>query len=214
MYVIFLKYRDYWFTYWLHLPKFIAAEVGILWDYIYPIALILLKKVLSCYPLCPSDPIGSRIFVNIFICNGLSPVRRQQSPEPILAYRQFDHKNKFHWNLGRNVNIFIQEIAFKIVVCKMSAILVVPRCVEEGSAAWDQKIALPIKILPYAFIFINQYILYWCGLYFVEDSRRRTCVFGQSLQCKWDISHACHIYTYIHKQAQYKWDISLAYFNT
>ena len=65
---------------------------------------------------------ASRIFGNIFICNGLLPVRRQLSPEPILAYRQFDHKNIFHWNLGRNENIFIQEISFKIGVYNMSAI--------------------------------------------------------------------------------------------
>ena len=38
-------------------------------------------------------------------------------------------RNKLHWNFNRNSNIFIQEIAFENVVCKMASILYRPQWV-------------------------------------------------------------------------------------
>ena len=38
--------------------------------------------------------------------------------------------NKFQWNLNRNSYLFIQENAFKDVVCEKAAILSRPQCVK------------------------------------------------------------------------------------
>ena len=38
--------------------------------------------------------------------------------------------NKFQWNFNRNSYIFIQENAFKDVVCEKAAILSRPQCVK------------------------------------------------------------------------------------
>ena len=37
-------------------------------------------------------------------------------------------RNNVHWNFNRNTNIFIEEIAFKNVVCEMASILFRPQC--------------------------------------------------------------------------------------
>ena len=41
------------------------------------------------------------------------------------------HRNKLQWNINRNSNIFIQDIAFENVVWKMSTILSRPQCVKD-----------------------------------------------------------------------------------
>ena len=50
--------------------------------------------------------------------------------EPMLDYLvNWTLRNKLHWNLNRNSNIFIQENAFESVVCETAAILSRPQCV-------------------------------------------------------------------------------------
>ena len=48
--------------------------------------------------------------------------------EPMLEYCS-NLWNKIQWNLNRNLNIFIHENAFEIVVCEMPSILSRPQCV-------------------------------------------------------------------------------------
>ena len=41
---------------------------------------------------------------------------------PMLMYYQLDPRNKRQWNLNHDMNIFIQETAFEIVISKISEI--------------------------------------------------------------------------------------------
>ena len=58
------------------------------------------------------------------------------SSEPMLTYCQLD--SIFQWNFICNSNIFIQENAFKHVVCEMAAILLRGRWVNGLSPFWCQ----------------------------------------------------------------------------
>ena len=60
--------------------------------------------------------------------NSLSSVHHQE-----ITWTNADYLStepyKFYWNLKNNMYIFIQEVAFENVVCKMSADLFWPQCV-------------------------------------------------------------------------------------
>ena len=63
---------------------------------------------------------------------GLSPGRRQaiiQTNDGILLFVNLTLRNKFQWNLKRNLYIFIQENAFETVVYEMASILSRPQCI-------------------------------------------------------------------------------------
>ena len=45
-------------------------------------------------------------------------------------------RKKLQWNLNRNSYIFIQEIAFENIVCKMVAILSQPQCIDIEIIEW------------------------------------------------------------------------------
>ena len=61
--------------------------------------------------------------VSIRSDNGLAPNRRQALSKPVLVIVNWAFRNKFHWNFNQISNSFIQENAFKYVVCEMAAIL-------------------------------------------------------------------------------------------
>ena len=57
----------------------------------------------------------------------------KQWPEPMLTYCQLEPRNKNQKNLLK-FNIFIQENALEIAVCKIVTILSIPQCVNSLTA--------------------------------------------------------------------------------
>ena len=65
--------------------------------------------------------------------NGLLPGRRRgHYLNQCWIIVNWTFRNKLQWNLNRNSNIFIQENAFKSVVCETAAILSRPQCVNRN----------------------------------------------------------------------------------
>ena len=65
--------------------------------------------------------------------NGLPSDRRQAIIWTNARLFNWILRNKLQWNLNRKSNIFIQENAFKCVVCKTAAILSRPQWVKQSS---------------------------------------------------------------------------------
>ena len=61
--------------------------------------------------------------------NGLSPGRRQVITWTNAGILLMGPLGTLQWHFNRNCNIFIQENAFESIVCKMTAILSRPQCV-------------------------------------------------------------------------------------
>ena len=58
--------------------------------------------------------------------------------------------NKLQWNFNRNLNIFIQEMRLKNVVCKMASILLCPQCVNSlwpGGTIWRHRSGLTLALV-------------------------------------------------------------------
>ena len=68
--------------------------------------------------------------------------------EPMLEYISWIFGNKFQWNLGRKLYIFVQENAFENVVWKMAAILSRPQCVKD----WATDMVCDFHVLHFTWV--------------------------------------------------------------
>ena len=96
------------------------------------------------------------------------------SHEPLLIYCQLDLQQHISMNLIWNLNIFFHENAIENTVCKMSAILFRPQCVNKlvtvfdfnrsptvnamknSSGLWDFNILQLTRLLKFSFFYVTK----------------------------------------------------------
>ena len=66
----------------------------------------------------------------------------KQLSETMLKFVNWTLRNKLQWNFNRYSNIFIEEITFENVVCKMSAIFSRPQCVKSKQKRYIMSVIL------------------------------------------------------------------------